>query len=97
MSATFFATSCLHQGLERRRRLVQVGDRLLAAALARAHIRLLVGDEVGGREEPVLEVVDAQGRGLGVGHRTQVPGHLQAALVRFLDHGAPSWAREICM
>ena len=38
-----------------------------------------------GGEEAVLEVVDAQLGGFRVGHRTEVAGDFQAALVRFVD------------
>ena len=78
VSATLLVDELLHQRLERRAVLVERGDRLLAGALAGAHIRLLVGDEIGGGEEPVLEIVDAEVGRFAVGDRAQVPGDLDA-------------------
>ena len=88
VSATLPVDQLLDQRLERLAVLVERGNGLLPAALAWAHVGLLVGDEVGRRQEPVLEVVDAELRGLGVGHRAEVAGDLQAALVRLVDRRA---------
>ena len=68
---------------------------LLAASLARAGVGLLVGHEIGRREEAVLEVVDAEVGGFGVGHRAEMAGDLHAALVRFVDRRAELAARDL--
>ena len=54
----------LDQRLERLAVLVERGDGLLPARLPGTDVRLLVGDEIGRREEAVLEVVDAEIRRL---------------------------------
>jgi hypothetical protein len=77
----------LHERLERRAVLVERRDRLLADALSRALIGLLVGDEIGRGEKPVLEIVDAEIRGFGIRDRTEMTGDLDAALVRLVDAG----------
>src|SRR5258705_279218 len=59
----------LHERLERRAVLVDRGHRLLAARLAWAHIRLLVGDEIGCGKKSVLQVVDAEVRRFAEGDR----------------------------
>ena len=88
VSATFLSTSFFTSALNGAPFSSSVGDRLLARALAGALVRLLVGDEIGRGEEAVLEVVDAEVRGFGVGDRAQVAGDLEAALVRLLDRRA---------
>src|SRR5580765_4214930 len=74
-----------NQRAERRAVLVDRSDRLLTARLTRTDIGLLVGDEVGGRQKAVLQVVDAEIRGLAIGHRAQMPGDLHPARVSFVD------------
>ena len=75
----------LHERLERRAVLVERGNRLLATCLPGADVGLLVGHEVGRRHEAVLEIVDAEVGRLGVGHRAEMAGDLESALVGLLD------------
>ena len=85
-----------HERLERRAAFVERGDRLLTARLAGTDVRLLVADEVGGGEEPVLEVVDAELGGFAVGDGTEMT--VTFMLRRCASSiAAFSAAREICM
>ena len=52
-----------------------------------ASIGLLVGIELGIREEAVLEIVYADLDRLRISDRTEMAGNLQATFVRFLDRG----------
>jgi hypothetical protein len=56
---------------------------------------LLVGDEVGRREETVFEVVDAEIGGLAVGDGAQMAGDLHAALVGFVNRAFQRGARDL--
>ena len=95
VSATFLSISFLTSALNGAPFSIERGDRLLAPRLARALVRFLVGDEIGRGEEAVLEVVDAEARGLRVGDRAEVPGHLHSARVRFVDRGGQLGARDL--
>jgi len=63
--------------------------------LTGALVRRLGGHEVGGGEEPVFQVVDAEFSRLAVGHRTEVAGHLQASPVGGLDRRAEHLAGDV--
>ena len=78
----------LHQRAELRPVGVHLGQGGLAGALSRTLVGLLVLHEVGGGEEAVLQVVDAELRGLPVGHRTEVPGELHPPGMGCLERGA---------
>ena len=80
---------------ERRGVLVERGDGPLAGRLSRTLVRLFVRDEVGRRQEPVLEIVDAEVRRFGVRHGTQMSGDLEAALMSLVDRGAELGARDL--
>ena len=67
----------------------------LAGALVGAHVRLLVRHEVRRREEAVLEVVDAEARGLAIGDGAEMAGELHAALVPFLERRFELVARDV--
>jgi len=54
---------------------------------ARAIIGRLAGVELGVDEEAVLEVVDAELGGFGIGDGAEVAGELEAVLVGFIDGG----------
>jgi hypothetical protein len=63
--------------------------------LPRAGVALLVGNEIGRGEEPVLRVVDADVGGFRVGDRAEMAGDLQPALVRLFDRRAQLVARDL--
>ena len=71
------------------------GDRGLPRGLARTLVRLLVAHEVRRDEECVLEIVDAERRSFSKGHRAQMSGDLQSALVRLLDRRGELGARDV--
>ena len=60
-----------------------------------ADIRLLARIELGVDPETVLEVVDAEVRGFGIGDRTKVPGDLQSTAVGLLDGGPQLIAGDV--
>ena len=74
----------LDQVLERRAVQVDIDERLVR--VAGAAIGLLVGDEIGAREEAVLQVVDAEVGRFAIGDGTEVTGDLELPRVR---GGAP--------
>ena len=78
----------LDERLERLAVLVERGYGLLSATLARTDVGLLVGHKVRGRQKAVLQVVDAEVSGFGVGDRTEVAGDLQAAFMGLFDRRA---------
>ena len=86
----------LDEGLERLAVLVERRDGLLSATLPWTDVGLLVGHKVRGRQKAVLQVVDAEVSGFGVGDRTEVAGDLQAALWTS-SIAARSSSRLICM
>jgi hypothetical protein len=51
----------------------------------RTLVGLLVGLEVRGSTQAVFDIVDTEIRGFAQGHRTQMRGHFQAALMHRLD------------
>ncbi len=51
--------------------------------------------EVGRGVEAVLQIVDPHLRRLGVGHRAEVPGHLEMARMRFSDRRPQGGARQV--
>ena len=73
---------------------VHIHGDLPGHGVRRAGIRLLVGEVVGGGDESVLQSVDPQAHGLPMGHGADVPGHLGAALVRFLNDRAHQLPRS---
>ena len=58
-------------------------------------IGLLVGDEIRGGEEAVLEIVDAEAGRFRVGDRAEMAGDLDAAAMRFVDRGGELAARDL--
>ena len=72
VSATFRSISFFTSALNGAPFCIERRDRSAARGPARAGVGLLVGDEVGRRQEAVLEVVDAESGGFGVGDGAQV-------------------------
>src|SRR5262249_4535144 len=69
-------------------------ERVVALAGA-ARVRLLPGVHLGVREESVLEVVDSGLDRFGIRDGAEMPGYLEAALVRLADGGAQFLARAV--
>ena len=59
------------------------------------HVGLLVGNEIGGDEEAVLEIVDADRGGLVIRDGAEMPGDLEPAPVRLLHGGRELRARDV--
>src|SRR5438045_3897434 len=74
---------------------VDGGERCLSNALSRADVGHLVGDEIGRREEAVLQVVDAEGRGLAIGDGAEMTGELHPAFVSFVERGPELVAGDV--
>ena len=66
-----------------------------APAGARADVGLLAGVELGVDEEAVLEVVDAELGGFGIGDGAEVAGELEAELVGLVDGGLELGAGDV--
>ena len=58
-------------------------------------VGLLAGVELGVDEEAVLEVVDAELDGFGIGDGAEVAGDFDAAPVGFVDRGLELGARDV--
>src|SRR5207244_2953498 len=74
---------------------IYCSERCLPCTLTRTLVRLLVSDEIGGDEESVFEVIDAEGGRLAVCHRAEVTRHLHPTLMRFLDRRAQLGAGDV--
>ena len=69
--------------------------RRLAGALARADVGFLVRHEVRRREEAMLEIVDAELRGLAIRHGAEMTGELHPALVALVERRLELVARDV--
>jgi hypothetical protein len=58
-------------------------------------VGLLAGIELGIYKEAVLQIIDAEFRGLGIGDGAEVAGDLEAVLVGFVDGGFELGAGDV--
>ena len=68
-----------------------------SAGAAGADVGLLAGVELRVHEEAVLEVVDAELGGFGIGDGAEVTGDFEAAFVSFVDGGLELGAKVMFM
>ena len=75
--------------------LAPIASAQTSGALSGTYVGLLVRNEIGRREEAVLEIVDAESRGFVVRDGAEVARQLHPAFVSFGERGAQLFARDV--